>query len=361
MPSLPASAQDSRLRLESATLPRPLLNGDAADVVIEASGVEPIGDGRRFLVAHDKAPALHVVDLASGRLVGAPITSPKFPAQTKSGPKWEGMARDSEGNFYLIGSHSGKTDAERDEKAVLIRFRLKDGESDTPAIDDDSVVRWHIARPLVAVLQGLGLDEAKVAKRKIEGLAVRALPRGDGARAGRSASASRAQGPRPRRRHHGQSLARRRARLKPLFAFDAGGREGVQAQLTSMEYVPALEGFLVVTATEDENNAFHGNTLWFVADAAADRAVEVATFEVAMKAEGLCVLDARKDGRRTAARLLITFDNDVHATKIPSRFQTAMLVAEPLSPSAVESQSPCRPAPAASVAGGGRRLSWARD
>ena len=320
------AAHAQQFRLESATLPRPILDGEKPDVVIEASGVEPIGDGRRFLVAHDKAPALHVVDLASGRLVGTPITSPKFPTQSKSGPKWEGMARDAEGNYYIVGSHSGKADAERDERSVLLRFRLKDG-GDAPAIDDDSVVRWQIARPLAAALKGLGLDEAKVAKRKIEGLAVRE-------RGGRRELVVGLREPGDKVRALVADITASPSpdaelELKPLFDFDAGLREGVQAQLTSLEYVPALAGFLVVTATEDADNAFHGNTLWFVADGATDRAVEVATFEVAMKAEGLAVLGARKEGRRAEVRLLLTFDNDPHATKIPSRFQTATLVAEP--------------------------------
>ncbi|HEY2159503.1 MAG TPA: hypothetical protein VGH33_28010 [Isosphaeraceae bacterium] len=322
-----AHAQDARMRLESATLPRPMINGEAPDTVIEASGVEPIGDGRRALVAHDKAPALHVVDLASGWLVGGPLASPKFPPQSKTGPKWEGMARDSEGNYYLIGSHSGKTDAERAEKAVLIRFRLKGADSDSPAIDDDSVVRWHVARPLASALKGLGLDEAKVAKRKVEGLAVRE-------REGRRELVIGLREPDDKVRAFVADITSAPSpdaelELKPLFAFDAGLREGVQAQLTSLEYVPALRGLLVVTATEDEGNIFHGNTLWFVADGAADRAAEVATFEVAMKAEGLAVLDARDEGRRKVVKLLITFDNDPEATKIPSRFQTATLVAEP--------------------------------
>ena len=47
-----------------------------------------------------------------------------------------------------------------------------------------------------------------------------------------------------------------------------------------------------------------------------------------MKAEGLAVLGAEKDGPRTAVKLLITYDNDPHATKIPSRFQTVTLVRE---------------------------------
>ena len=51
------------------------------------------------------------------------------------------MARDAEGNFYLVGAHNGKTDEERATKNVLIRFRLKDG--DLPAIDDASIIRWE--------------------------------------------------------------------------------------------------------------------------------------------------------------------------------------------------------------------------
>jgi hypothetical protein len=84
----------------------------------------------------------------------------------------------------------------------------------------------------------------------------------------------------------------------------------------------------VVTASEDADNAFHGNILWFVADGQTDRAEKVATFEVAMKAEGLAVLGAERREGRTEVKLLITYDNDPHATHIPSRFQTATLVRE---------------------------------
>jgi hypothetical protein len=90
--------------------------------------------------------------------------------------------------------------------------------------------------------------------------------------------------------------------------------------------VPALSGFLVVTASEDKANAFHGNTLWFVANGEKSRAQKVATFEVAMKAEGLAILGAENKGGYTAVKLLIAYDNDAHATHMPSRFQTATLV-----------------------------------
>ena len=71
----------------------------------------------------------------------------KFPAETPKSSKWEGMARDSEGNYYLVGSYSGKTPGERDEHAKLIRFRLKtqpgtNGGLDAVAIDEGSVISW---------------------------------------------------------------------------------------------------------------------------------------------------------------------------------------------------------------------------
>ena len=93
--------------------------------MLEASGVEPIGDGRLLLVAHDKKVPLRVIETATGRQVGPLLTCDRFPAETPKSSKWEGMARDSEGNYYLVGSHSGKTQGERDEHAKLIRFRLK--------------------------------------------------------------------------------------------------------------------------------------------------------------------------------------------------------------------------------------------
>ena len=66
--------------------------------------------------------------------------------------------------------------------------------------------------------------------------------------------------------------------LKPAFSFLAEPRDGLPSELTSLEYVPELAGCLVVTATEDEENAFHGNTLWFVPDGQTDQARKVCDF-----------------------------------------------------------------------------------
>ena len=327
----PAGAVGDELRLESASLPAPLIDQGKVNTVIEASAVEPIGDGRRFLLAHDKHPALFVVDLASGRIIGAPITSPKFPEPSKlGGPKWEGMARDGDGNSYLIGAHVGKTDEERASKSVLLRFRLKEGE--VPAIDDASVIRWDISRSLESVLHSTGLGTPDVAKRKIEGLAIRESKKADGSPRRELVIGLREPSDKVRAFAADITVAPSpdaELELKPVFAFEAEPREGVTAQLTSLDHVSALGGFLLLTATEDESNVFHGNTLWFVPDGETSRARKVATFEVAMKAEGLAVLRVDLAGARTAVKLLITYDNDPHATKIPSRFQTATLVREP--------------------------------
>src|ERR1700722_1392491 len=307
---VPSLALADEFRLESVTLPPPLLDEGKVDTVIEASGVEPIGDGHRLLVAHDKDPALYILETASGRILGAPIISPHFPKKNDAGPKWEGMARDSEGNFYLIGAHNGKTVEERATKSVLIRFRLNDG--DSPTIDDASITTWHVARGLEAALKSDGLSPEEVAARKVEGLTIREQTT-QGGQARRELFIGLRE---PKDKIHVFSAdistspsPDAELELKPAFSFPADRREGEASELTSLEYVPALGGFLVVTASEDAANVFHGNTLWYVADGETSRANKVATFEVAMKAEGLAILGAEKAGTRTIVQLLIAYDN----------------------------------------------------
>jgi hypothetical protein len=316
-----ASVWAHHYHIESVSLPIPFLQDGRVDVVIEPAGVAPLADGRRVLVAHNESAALQVVDVATGALVGAPLSSPKFPPATGNGPEWEGMATDSDGYYYLVGSHTGKTDDERAAHSAVVRFRLKS--QDPPAIDDASVVRWDITRSLEAALRAEGLDAAQVAKRKVGGLAVR---EGGGRRElviglseptdqVRTFVANITAAP-----ASGASLE-----LRPLFTFEAGRREGVAAQLASFEYVQAMNGFLILTTTVDANNTFHGNTLWYVANGETEGAREYETFEVAMKGAGLTVLKVEQAGRRTAIKILITYDNDPRTTKIPSRFQTVTI------------------------------------
>jgi hypothetical protein len=310
--------------------------------VLEAAGVEPIGDGRLLLVAHDKKVPLLVIETATGLQVGPLLTCDKFPAETPKSSKWEGMARDSEGNYYLVGSHSGKMQGERDEHAQLIRFRLKiqpgsSGSLDEVAIEQGSVIAWRPASPLIQVLQHEGLDAKAVDERKFEGLAIRELPAGPDGRVRRELVIGLRQ-PDDLVRTFVSDITVPPApdaelALSRLFAFDPGDREGSRNQLTSLEYLPAWKGFLVVTATEDDQNAFHGNTLWFVTDdritqgsGSPIRAEKVWTFEAAMKAEGLCVLPQAGVSDPGSVRLVVTYDNDPHATHIPSRFQQVNLI-----------------------------------
>jgi hypothetical protein len=319
---LALAAEAHHYRLEAVTPAAPFLRDGRADGVIEPSGVAPLGDGRRVLVADGTAGALHVVDVATGAIVGAPFGSSKLPPTTKTGPRWEGMTLDSEGNYYLVGSHSGKSDEERVASSVVLRFRLRGG--DAPAIDDASVVRWSIARPLEAALQAQGLEAARVAERQVEGLAIR---ESDGRRELvfglrkpddriRAFSADITTAPSP-----GAEL-----KLRPLFSFEAGRREGITPQLTSLEYVRVMGGFLVVTAALGTDNAVRDNTLWLVNNGQPHAARPYGTFDVAMKAGGLAVLGVKLTGHGTEIKLLVTYDNDPHASRLPSRFQTAMLV-----------------------------------
>jgi hypothetical protein len=309
-------------RLESATPAAPFLRDGRADVVIEPSGVAPIGDGRRVLVADERAAALRVVEVATGALVGAPLGSTKWPPTTENGPSWQGMALDSEGNYYLVGSHGGQTDEERAASSMVVRFRLRGG--DPPAIEDASVVRWDIARPLEAALRAQGLDAGRVAQREVGGLAVRevggrrelviGLKKPDDKVRAFAADITDAPSP-------GATLSLRR-----VFAFDAGRRDGIAPRLTSLEYVPAVGGFLVLTAAVGSDNGFRDNALWLVNNGQPNVARSYATIGDGMKAGGLAVLGVKASGHQTEIKLLIAYDNDPHATRIPSRFQTASLV-----------------------------------
>ena len=260
------------------------------------------------------------------------MTSDALPATSAAGPKFEGMARDAKGNFYAIGSHSGKTDDEFGQRAHLVRFRfqgdLKPGE--VPKVDPASVVKFEAAGSLKAAL---ARESSEVDKLKIEGLAIRELPAADGKPA-RSEVVVGLREPADLVRVFAAEIkddqpAGSALAFEKLFAFDAGLREGVPATLTSLLYVPDWRGFFVLTATEDKDNAFHGNTLWFLPDDEIPAGREPAApqrvydFEVAMKAEGLTDLPNPGKGIfNTSARLVVVFDNDAKSTHMPSRIQT---------------------------------------
>ena len=87
------AAQAHHYRLESATPAAPFLRDGRADLVIEPSGVTPLGDGRRVLVADDKAGVLYVVDVATGALVGAPARLVEVAPDDQRRPELGGHGR----------------------------------------------------------------------------------------------------------------------------------------------------------------------------------------------------------------------------------------------------------------------------
>lgn len=333
----PSPAQDTKfgaIRLTEATLPQPfrlnqLSHGattNSLDRELEASAVGVLADGRHLLVAHDKESALRLVDRASGVVLSSDLVAPGFPTERLDGGKWEGLAQDASGRIYVIGAHSGKTAEERLDRGYLLRFAL--APEPTPRIDPDSVEAWRLGDALLEFLTREGLAQDRLDVRKIEGLAIReGLTDRDepqvviGLRE-----------PDDRVRVVSLDLPQSGVspRFEPLFTFIAGANEGFTRQLTSLEYVPTWRGFLLITATEDDENVFHGNTLWFVGDQSIEAAVggvvepiEIATFEVAMKAEGLAVLPGSDDEHVLEA--VIVYDNDPKKTSIPSRYQTIRL------------------------------------
>ena len=341
-----AALAEDAVVLEAASLPIPFLlagthdgGPGAVDGEIEASAVEPIGDGQLLLVAHDKAEGLVVVESATGRRVGEPLTCRQFPKGLKFGPKFEAMASDDLGNFYVIGSHSGKTDQERSDHTQLFRFRIKGGTSAEPlAIDEGSVVSWRVAKGLARALADEGLGDEAAEKMKIEGLAVR-TPRDASGRVSRRELVIGLREPDDLARGFAVDITEppaADAELAPkrLFAFDGGKREGWPSQISSLQYMPEWAGFLVTMSSEDDANVFHGNTLWFLPDAAiqaegSSDASKVWTFEVGMKAEGLCLLPPLADPAKGTARLIVTYDNDAKKTHIPSRLQAIRLARRP--------------------------------
>jgi hypothetical protein len=261
---------------------------------IEPSAVELIDAGTYLLVVNDKKPDLLVVD-AEKREIKANLLIQGF-------WDWEAMAKDSENNYYLIGSQSH-----------LIRFRLNEKEKDPAKIKIESEpVLLDIKKSFDSIKQVL-----KDQTIEIEGLAV--LESGGtkelivGIRTNSGTV------------HIYRVALTGELSLKPFFHFDVKKTQDVNWHLSSIEYVPDWKGFLIVLSTENKaTNEFYGNMLWFVSDKKLEglqqgstgyigkvtpRKVEV--FEEKMKAEGLVVVCSNK----AKLKVVIVFDNDYSRKK----------------------------------------------
>jgi hypothetical protein len=268
---------------------------------IEASAVEPIGDGTYLLVANDKKSELLIVKAATGE-----ITKPylPIPGLQCSYCDWEGMAKDSDNNYYLIGSQSD-----------LVRFRLNDEheknplkiviEPDTSILDIkksfDSVKRNEL-KGHSAELEGLAVRENSGVKELVVGV----------------------------RQFDSETVYIYRVELTgnnelvllPFFRLNFSKTEKVNWHLSSIEHIPDWHGFIIVLSTEKESpksKVFYGNLLWFVSDKKASELQKNPTdiieriipkpaqiFDQGMKAEGLAVICSTKAN----LKVVITFDND---------------------------------------------------
>ena len=300
-----------------------------------------IGDGSLLLVACDKNACLSVVEAATGR-----IKQSFSVGVFDNRPKWEDLAHDDEGAYYVIGSRFVEEPAEEGTQkrlmAVprLLRFRLRsDGAGGTPfAIDSESIVEWDIGDALAA--EGYRRDPRKN-EVNIEGLTVRTLRDKAGQVTLRELVVGLREPHNPIRVYASNitqlPAPNAKLALSPLFRFYAGERQGILSQLSSIDYMPEWNGFFILTSTEDRSNRYHGNTLWFLSDEriSASRPAQLPPDKIKLgdlrlvepqkvwlfgpdgKAEGVCVLseEAASSGSQVRrARLALVYDNDTAKT-----------------------------------------------
>ena len=355
-PTLAVKAQE--VQVEIAQSPIPFLTADTGreDRKIEPSGVATIGDGSLLLVACDKNACLSVVEAATGRIKQS-FSLGVFNTR----PKWEDLAHDDEGAYYIIGSRFVEEPAEDGAQkrllAVprLLRFRLRnDGAGGTSfVIDSESIIEWDIGDALAA--EGYHRDPRKN-EVNIEGLTVRTLRDKAGQVTLRELVVGIREPHNPIRVYASNitQLPAQNAKLvlSPLFRFYAGERGGILSGLSSIDYMPAWNGFFILTSTEDRSNRYHGNTLWFLSDEkiSASRPAQVPPDKIKLadlrlvepqkiwlfgldgKAEGVCVLSeeaASSGSQARRARLALVYDNDTAKTGNPGALQFVTLLRWP--------------------------------
>lgn len=326
-----AAAGEVKVSVSRISEARPIESGpggpDAATLGrLELSAAEAI-DATRALVAHDKDSPLWVMDARSGRIVGSALNPAGWPGTTAEGPKWEGLARDDEGWYYVVGSHSGKP-GEREQREVFARFRLKvePGPDGAVAIDPSSVQRAELVGPLLEALRSSGLSAKKIEKRKIEGLAFRKSDAGRELIFGLREPDDRARVFAARIEDGGSADGRFAVgALRPLFDFKPGDSRvaGVPLTLTSIHASDKLGGYLMLTASEDDDNAFHGSALWFAPYDNPGSARKLADLHPDHKPEGLTEIGENADPK--TVEILVVYDNDRKKTGIPSDWQRITL------------------------------------
>lgn len=323
--------------LKVLTQKTPLIfDGDKA---IEPSAVEKIGNGKFLLVADDKdnkGKSLKVVDATTGKVLQ---TLDKIQPAEKN-PKWEAMAKDKQGNYYVIGSHYEESDPEKLAlRSLMFSFRLKnENEQDGTkiAIDTATIKPLNIKNSLTAI--GLYSNIPANTTAKIEGLAVKTNECQTELIIGFREPSKLVQiysATIPNSELNNNSLFE--LSIRPYFQFVAGKTsDNTPYKLSSIEYVQDLHGFLISTSTETADSAgkpiFHGNALWFVSDKEIEnsepkllsesfkttKVQKVLEFEPTMKVEGLCLF-SNEDKKKF--QLTLVYDNDTKESSLAGKLQ----------------------------------------
>lgn len=332
------SAQIVQVEIAEKPMPFSSLEKEEENPEIEVSAVAAIDDAGKFLLAVDDEDArLLIVEAKTGHILK--YLSLKG-VSDKPKPKWEGLARDDEGAYYVVGSHSLKP-GEIDDKKLkarsrLFRFRLKSNGSDICAfaIDENSVTEWSIVDAVAAEEK---ISNPNNVKAKVEGLAVRTLFGADKKILKRELVVGLREPDNPVRALSADITTlpanNTKLPLERFFIFAPGSSGGVNLRLSSIEYVSAWKGFLILTSTEDAENKFHGNALWFLPDETILPAKpqltpvnpqKVWTFGIDQKAEGISILPTTIDSPKTIQAFLV-YDNDGGDTHESSRLQKVVM------------------------------------
>jgi hypothetical protein len=308
---------------------------------IEASGIEAVGtSGKYVLVVNDDAPEILVVELQTKRIVKT-LSIPSDPLQEipafgsgKNNPKWEGLSRDTENNYYVIGAHT------KPRESYLIRFRIENDISDDASqFTVSGVIRLNMNARLKELF----------GKVKIEGMAIKTVLTADQKIAEKTLLIGLREPANPARvlradiTNVPEKTSKNLSDLRCYFSFEAGRSNNVDFQLSSLTYARAWKGFLALTSTESPQNTFHGNALWFIPEpdvkdsaeakvcpAAVSQKVWTFGLDAAtgrnLKAEGIFVLPDQTPATISAG---VVYDNDGNKDSsgktIPSTYQQITL------------------------------------
>jgi hypothetical protein len=297
-----SSSADVSMQSQALVIPQSAIQLFEVNPGIDASGVAPIGDKTFLLVADNKNCEVVIVETKTRVVRKDDLRIP----ETSSCDDWEAMAKDQKKNFYLVNSHGD-----------FVRFVFKDETLAEP--NDFQIIvkpdqQKGKAKPFEKIKESFKEIEKLLGhSAEIEGLAVK-----DGARSIELFFGIRQKDVevihvcRAEITNDGMTTG-----LTPAFTFRVPKAPQNYWHLSSIEYVPEVNGFLLMTSSE-VGSTFYGSQLWFVSDdqlASANwkdykeitpKLLTPNPFGDKNKAEGIAVLDANG----ADLKVVIMFDND---------------------------------------------------